>query len=350
MLRLMRWALLVLTLLPPTLAEAQTEPSAVTLTSSRQSVTVGEVFVITLTMTGPRDGIFPKLQLGGLHEVGRSQSHQVSIRNGHASRVQTAVIRARAGTPGHYTAEADGREVTIRAVPAIAPRVPRGRVQISAQPPRPYAGQVIGLRMRLHDVTGALAGNVAIDTIEPGAGLVFLGSRTFAPRGREKDCAMIAASAPTPGRMHVGAIVVALNMLRPTGHVKLKSTPLTIDVQPLPAGAPPGFSPGSVGTFQLDAEVVHRGADVRLRVTVRGSGNLRMLGTPLVDTGNAWDLADQVGAQHTEVLFDADTQSGRRVFEWPLLARAAQPEPIRVTLPYFNTLRGRYETLEKRVR
>src|SRR5215471_1001165 len=64
-----------------------------------------------------------------------------------------------------------------------------------------------------------------------------------------------------------------------TGGASKKTQPLTIEVLPLPSGAPSGFDASNVGRFQvaaaLDRDRVAAGEPVTLKVTVTGQGNLR---------------------------------------------------------------------------
>jgi hypothetical protein len=67
--------------------------------------------------------------------------------------------------------------------------------------------------------------------------------------------------------------------------VKRRSTPLSLQVKPLPAaGQPPAFEAGQVGDFKLTAvatpATVPLGQPVQLRVTVEGVGNVKSLRVP----------------------------------------------------------------------
>lgn len=62
---------------------------------------------------------------------------------------------------------------------------------------------------------------------------------------------------------------------------RIKGRPTTLEVKPLPAGAPPGFSPNNVGVYTIAAEVdrtqVKVGEPFTLTVTIRGTGNIRVI-------------------------------------------------------------------------
>jgi hypothetical protein len=70
--------------------------------------------------------------------------------------------------------------------------------------------------------------------------------------------------------------------------VRRQSAPVSLEVKPLPAGAPAGFDAVDVGAFALEASAsearVAAGQPVAIRVTARGEGNLRALSLPPVPT------------------------------------------------------------------
>ena len=63
----------------------------------------------------------------------------------------------------------------------------------------------------------------------------------------------------------------------------VKSNPLTIIVDPIPTNAPSGFS-GAIGRFAFNANVdtrnVKAGDPITLRVSVMGSGNIKLVTPP----------------------------------------------------------------------
>ena len=63
----------------------------------------------------------------------------------------------------------------------------------------------------------------------------------------------------------------------------VKSNPLTIIVDPIPTNAPSGFS-GAIGRFAFNANVdtrnVKAGDPITLRVSVMGSGNIKLVTLP----------------------------------------------------------------------
>jgi BatD DUF11 like domain len=79
-------------------------------------------------------------------------------------------------------------------------------------------------------------------------------------------------------------VVTGMGALFSRSNVRRESQPLTLEVQPLPAGAPAGFDAGNVGQWQLSASAepiaVAVGQAVTLKVVARGRGNLRDLQLP----------------------------------------------------------------------
>jgi hypothetical protein len=120
---------------------------------------------------------------------------------------------------------------------------------------------------------------------------------------------------------------------------RLKSDPLVIDVQPLPAaGQPRGFDPAAVGRFQLAARVdrdhVQVGEAVTLTITINGQGNLRKLPPPTLARPDGWKLYDPKIAVSID---PADVVTGTKTIEYLLLPeRAGSTTLPAFKLPYFD--------------
>jgi hypothetical protein len=126
----------------------------------------------------------------------------------------------------------------------------------------------------------------------------------------------------------------------------LKAEPVTIEVLPLPAGAPAGFDASAVGEFKLTAEVdrdhVQVGDAVTLKLHLEGQGNLHKIPMPTLSKLDGWKVYDpKVSTQ----LARGDAVSGNKTAEYLLL-----PErPGETTVPafnfsYFNPQKGAYAT------
>ena len=79
-------------------------------------------------------------------------------------------------------------------------------------------------------------------------------------------------------------VLTGFGMLFSRGSSRRSSQALTLEVQPLPPGKPPGFDPGNVGQWNLTATVdpqsVNVGQPVTFRLVATGRGNVRDLRLP----------------------------------------------------------------------
>ncbi len=129
--------------------------------------------------------------------------------------------------------------------------------------------------------------------------------------------------------------------------VELASQPLTLDVQPLPAGAPASFQ-GAVGQFNLESQVdkteVNVGDAVTQRVVISGAGNIEQLADPIWGDAAAWRAFDSQST--TDAQFENGRWAGERRSERTLVPT----EPGSLTLPaaqfsFFDPAAGQYRTL-----
>ncbi len=99
---------------------------------------------------------------------------------------------------------------------------------------------------------------------------------------------------------------------------------VTIRVKPLPPGAPQGFT-GGVGEFSMKAELSANEIEVNealsLKVTLRGTGNLPLLGEPEVNLPLDHDVYDVTRTLNTST--SGNRINGSVVFEYPIVARHA---------------------------
>ncbi len=131
-----------------------------------------------------------------------------------------------------------------------------------------------------------------------------------------------------------------------TARVMVASEPVAIEVQPLPAGAPPGFA-GAVGRFALDSKLVperpRAGEPVTWTLTLRGTGN--------------WPAGIALPAREIPAGLRAIAPEAQREFEPDDLFSGAISEDLvlipdragLIELPpvefaYFDPRSGRYET------
>jgi len=128
--------------------------------------------------------------------------------------------------------------------------------------------------------------------------------------------------------------------------VSLSTRPVTIRVKPLPAGEPEGFT-GGVGDFKMNATLSASEVEVNealsLKITVRGTGNLPLLGEPQVNLPPDHDLYDVT--RSVNISTEGNRISGSVTFEYPIIARHAgrfRIAPVRFA--WFDPAAGQYRS------
>ena len=127
---------------------------------------------------------------------------------------------------------------------------------------------------------------------------------------------------------------------------KVSTQPVTVTVDPLPAGAPASFA-GGVGKFNITAKVskdtlkTHEAASLVL--TVSGRGNVSLLETPKVNFPPDMEVYDTKVSDK----LDKSGLSGSRTYEYPFIPRSYgdfEIEPIKYS--YYDVSQHKYVTLE----
>ena len=127
---------------------------------------------------------------------------------------------------------------------------------------------------------------------------------------------------------------------------KVASKPVTVNVSPLPAGAPSSFA-GGVGRFTISAKVskdtlkTHEAAS--LVVTVSGKGNISLLETPKVSFPPDMEVYDTKISDR----IDKNGLSGAKTYEFPFIPRSYGDfviEPLKYS--YYDVNSKKYVTLE----
>ena len=127
---------------------------------------------------------------------------------------------------------------------------------------------------------------------------------------------------------------------------KVASKPVTVNVKPLPAGAPASFS-GGVGEFTISAKLskdtlkTHEAAS--LLVTVSGRGNVSLLETPKVNFPPDMEVYDTKISDR----IDKGGLAGSKVYEFPFIPRSHGDfviEPVKYS--YYDVSKKMYVTLE----
>jgi hypothetical protein len=127
--------------------------------------------------------------------------------------------------------------------------------------------------------------------------------------------------------------------------MKAKSLAVSVNVKSLPGNAPASFN-GAVGKFTLDAKVDKTSAKtndaITLKVTLSGSGNIKLLDAPKLDFPTDFDTYDP----KVSVNAGAGGLSGSKTFEYLLIPRNPGQFTIGpVEFSYFDIASGQYKTI-----
>ena len=126
---------------------------------------------------------------------------------------------------------------------------------------------------------------------------------------------------------------------------KVSTGPMTVNVKPLPSGAPASFA-GGVGSFTISAKLsrdslkTHEAAS--LLVTVTGNGNISLLEAPKVKFPPDMEVYDTKISEKV----DKGGLSGSKYYDFPFIPRSHGDfviEPI--TYSYYDVNQGKYVTL-----
>jgi hypothetical protein len=123
---------------------------------------------------------------------------------------------------------------------------------------------------------------------------------------------------------------------------------LQINVKPLPEeGRPADFDP-VVGSYEmdvtLDRNTLKANETATLKVTLRGSGNIRLIDEPSITFPAGVDHYDPTISE--DLSPEGGTMRGRKTFEYVLVPRYAGKVTIPpVTFSYFDLARGEFATL-----
>ena len=149
------------------------------------------------------------------------------------------------------------------------------------------------------------------------------------------------------GPRTIGPAVITIPGGRTEPARRLSTTPVEIDVRPLPPGAPTDFS-GAVGRFSISARTNGASGAVNepltLTVNLTGEGNFDLLPDPGWPDTPGWRTFD--AAPKTISRIDDGVLIGRRTYERTLVPREAGDftiPPVRFT--YFDPSKDSYETI-----
>jgi hypothetical protein len=128
---------------------------------------------------------------------------------------------------------------------------------------------------------------------------------------------------------------------------ELKSNTLAVTVDPLPGSPPAGFT-GAVGRFTFAASVdkkeVKTGDPITLKLTISGSGNVKLLTPPKPELPADFEAYDPKISE--EVTRDGGIIRGKKSAEYLVIPRNAGDRAIEpVAFSYFDLDRNAYNTL-----
>src|SRR6266498_5610728 len=127
--------------------------------------------------------------------------------------------------------------------------------------------------------------------------------------------------------------------------IEIKSEPVTLEVKPLPTGAPPGFS-GAIGNFTMATDAkpnsVQVGDPITVTSTISGRGNFDRVGAPVIVDERGWHKYPPSSkfAKDDEVGI-----SGTKTFETVLSPNEKKQSLPVMELVYFDPVKEQYMTL-----
>ena len=327
----------------------------------RSRVTVGETTTLRVIVRGANGVKVPDFDVPtGLRVSGSSRQQSFAWVNGRASVENEFLYDLMAVEVGHYEigpiVVAVGSQyyrggVIVLDVSATPPALSGGRqtpatLRVEVQPRDPYVGQECVLRVRLIQRT-----SFAEDPqYTPPTTTGFWTDRPTAPESyyaEERGDRVLVTETRTRlyplaiGPAIVGdaaaVVVVAGNGGDPFGmfgdrqEMVLRSPPVTVNVRPLPPGAPPGFG-GAVGRYEAawgaDRTRTPRDVPVTLHLDVRGRGNLPLVRAPLLANPDLEILASSV---QDSLPAPGSDGPGRKRFQWTVIPR--REGAIEIPLP-----------------
>lgn len=374
---------LIFALLAMCVLAARAEPAA-TATISPGRISLGDSAQLTISVSGagqinPPQGV----AVDGLdiRLVGHSQSmRNVNGRTSINVDLNYSVEPRRAGNfaiPG-IELEVDGRRLRTQPVTLAVQGAPtsgagtQGEARVAfAQLDLPkqtaYVGEVIPVELRLYIDARY---NPQLENMPQIDGDGFTKLKMTQPKrararkdGLEYDV-FVFRTAITPskaGRLTVGAARLAFavqlrgsmidDFFNPFGRrrakeVEVKTEPVELDVQPLPAAGRPNDFSGAIGSFRLTAEGsptrVKIGDPVTMKLKISGRGNFDRVNAPALKDPSGWHTYPAAGE------FSNDDElgfSGAKSFELAVIPETKKTAMPVFTFSYFDPATGKYATL-----
>jgi hypothetical protein len=135
------------------------------------------------------------------------------------------------------------------------------------------------------------------------------------------------------------------SFLRRTVTRTIASNQITIDVLPLPEANKPADFSGLVGKFSISASAdkttTKTNEAVSLKVHIAGTGNVKMIQTPVIDIPADFESYEPKTQENIER--QRDRISGSKTYEYVLIPRFPGEHRIKpITLSYFDSQTARY--------
>jgi hypothetical protein len=374
-------------------AHAQAAAS-LTATVDRNNLTIDETFMLTLTLFTP-DASMPQLTLpalDGFRVIGNSQSVQTSLINGAISTTVMYTYQLQPDRTGDLTIPGlsldwNGQTLTTdvisisvsqgngasnsnaasNAAPAAQPPI------VAAQPDSPanrkgshdlfietatdkqslYVGEALKFSMRLYNS----AMSFGQPDFEPPQFVGFWHPqkpdiRQYYANGSDGTLYDVTELSSwlfptTPGQATIDPATVTTSGGYFTQGAQVQSDPISIEVKPLPAGAPADFT-GAVGQFEIiatpDRLSTRLGEPVTLQVELSGSGNWGTLGDPKWPGDPNWRVYDQETRSKSDIINGQMTGSRRYQQLWTPLAEGKIAIPA-IQYIYFDPAAKQYKTI-----
>ncbi len=136
------------------------------------------------------------------------------------------------------------------------------------------------------------------------------------------------------------------SFFNPGTEVSASSYAQSIEVLPLPGGAPPSFN-GAVGEYSFSGKVgksnLQANDAIDLRVVISGKGNLKLVKAPLIDFPTDFEVYDP--EVKDKIAVTAGGISGSRTYEYLVIPRyAGQYDLPKIEYSFFSPSRERYIT------
>ena len=125
------------------------------------------------------------------------------------------------------------------------------------------------------------------------------------------------------------------------------SSPVSIDVKPLPPGKPASFT-GAVGDYKMTSTIstnqLKTNDALTLKIAISGTGNIKLIKNPEVTFPNDFDIMDPVVTSNTKV--SSAGVFGTKTIEYNAIPRYGGDFTIpKSELSYFDLKTGTYKTL-----